>query len=219
MIAQLCRDPKTLLDKVESVCRIHKPENRNQPSPRLMEPLTLSVFFYLAAAAAWRVSAFGGSLFAVLHWCDTLSGAGQTNPAVASQGHGVGVRRVDLGQTVGKSHGDEARQVVGADPLVGLNERGLQDGPLQTEKSVKTLAQSDESWLRRDKKLATLGTFHSVGVIAVLRAWFHPFSTPALSGTQGCRMLSYKEHLFIYLFIYIVRLFFSLFPEIFPSTL
>lgn len=95
----------------------------------------------------------------VLHRCDALSGAGQTNPAVASQGHGVGVRRVDLGQTVGKCDGDEARQVVGADSLVGLNERGLQDGLLQNRSQEKTLARSDESGLRWDKKLATLGHF------------------------------------------------------------
>lgn len=127
VIAQLCRDPKTLLDKVESVCRIHKPEHQKKKRP--MEPLRLSVFFMLLLLDACLN--FPRLSVCVLHWCDALSGAGQTNPAVAPQGHGVGVRRVDLGQTVGKSDGDEARQVVGADSLVGLNERGLQDGLLQ----------------------------------------------------------------------------------------
>lgn len=71
----------------------------------------------------------------MLHRCDALSGAGQTHPAVTSQGHGVGVRGVDLRQTVGKFHGDEARQVVGADSLVGLDGGGVQDGLLQTQVS------------------------------------------------------------------------------------
>lgn len=65
------------------------------------------------------------------HRCYTLSGAGQTDAAVTSQGHRVGVRRVDVRQAVGQFHGAQTGLVVGTNPLVGLDERGVQDGLLE----------------------------------------------------------------------------------------
>lgn len=68
----------------------------------------------------------------VSHRCYALSGAGQTDAAVTSQGHGVGVRRVDVGLAVGQFHGDQTGLVVGTNPLVGLNEGRVQHRLLKT---------------------------------------------------------------------------------------
>lgn len=72
----------------------------------------------------------------VSHRRYALRGAGQTDAAVAPQGHGVGVRRVDVRLAVGQFHGDQTCLVVGTNPLVGLNERRVQDGFLETHKTV-----------------------------------------------------------------------------------
>lgn len=63
----------------------------------------------------------------MLHNCYAFSGAGQTDTAVTSQGHRVGVRWVNVRQAVGQFHSDQTGLVVGTNPLVGVDERGVQD--------------------------------------------------------------------------------------------
>lgn len=58
---------------------------------------------------------------------DALGGAGHTDATVTPQGDRIGEGRVHAGQTVGQPDGDQAGLVVGADPLVGLDEGGVQD--------------------------------------------------------------------------------------------
>lgn len=69
----------------------------------------------------------------VLHRCYTFSGAGQTHATVTSQGHRVGVGGVHVRLAVGQFHGDQPGLVVGANPLVGLDEGRVQDRLLETQ--------------------------------------------------------------------------------------
>lgn len=71
----------------------------------------------------------------VSHRRDAFSSAGHTHSTVTPQSHRVGVRWVDIWQAVRQSHCDQASLVVGAHALVGLDERGVQDGLLEGKKS------------------------------------------------------------------------------------
>lgn len=68
---------------------------------------------------------------------DAFSGTGQTHPAVAPQGHGVRVGRVNVGPAFGEFHSDQTRLIVSTNPLKGLNEGKLQDWLLKKTKINK----------------------------------------------------------------------------------
>lgn len=61
------------------------------------------------------------------HRGDTLRSAGHTNSTVTPEGHWVGVVGVHIVRAVGQLDGHKLRLVIGAHPLVGLDERWVQN--------------------------------------------------------------------------------------------
>lgn len=63
----------------------------------------------------------------------TLGGGRGAGPAVAADGHGVGIERVDPRGTAGQLDGHLSGLVVGTDSMVGFNVGRLQNGLLSPQ--------------------------------------------------------------------------------------